>query len=393
MDSQTNVVSSPAVITTPAVVDGREMLGIIETTALDFSGPTGVESSKVLRRYTNQLRGVGEVVAALRQQVAREQPRDYPCAVGKIRMNPITGGLYCDGKNPDNALAVTHSALQQACSFLNVPRNACANLEYVTPGTRAAMLYDFVRKAEREAAAPLVLRTMVDSSGRRFIRAVVTETHSQETGDDLIIADAIESLIRDGEIEANARARWTRSLTRSDVEIILPSQSWEMRVGDIVFAKVHARNSETKHFGFQADGGLHRLCCLNGNTRADESSTVSVRHVGELVARIRRAIQVAGAHLEEFAQSFKAAYSVQLPQPRAEMLKVVGTKLELPESTLSLAAQMWDADGDLSAGNTVAGLVNALTRASQNETYENAALIEGAAGELITHGLTVLGLA
>lgn len=56
----------------------------------------------------------------------------------------------------------------------------------------------------------------------------------------------------------------------------------------------------------------------------------------------------------------------------------------------TVAASKWDADGVKGAGDTRAGLVNALTRASKELVYANAAPVEAAAGRIISEGWAAL---
>jgi len=85
---------------------------------------------------------------------------------------------------------------------------------------------------------------------------------------------------------------------------------------------------------------------------------------------------------------FGDAYKDALPgsMTRGEVLQRAQRVFELPETTISLAQQLWDADGLKTAGDTRAGFVNALTRASQEQAITEAAITERVAGKVIATG-------
>ena len=95
--------------------------------------------------------------------------------------------------------------------------------------------------------------------------------------------------------------------------------------------------------------------------------------------------------LEPFIQAFGDSYEVPLEGTPAELADRAVKALELPMGAESIV-NAWAMDGSRSAGMTMGGLVNALTRASQDLPVADAEEVEVAAGKLVDEGLKALGL-
>jgi hypothetical protein len=304
-------------------------------------------------------------------------------AIRDVRMNPETGGMYALGKNPKDALGFTRRALGQALSLFNAPRNAVGVLDALPKYERALAFNALADKAPRDLTEKLVARTAV-LSGRRFVRAIVSDKHSLEAGDDLHVLNVLREVLE----ATPAKVRFYRSLTFTAFEVVLTGTAADVKVGDTVLAKVNIWNSEVGTRSGSAEGGLHRLVCLNGMTVPVEGGTRDAwRHVGDVRARVRAAITAASARNAGFLQDFRGAHTDVLPAgTRADTLERVVRRLELPARVGTLANELWDADGAASAGDTRAGLVNALTRAAQSLPMDEASIVETAAGKLVTQG-------
>jgi hypothetical protein len=353
--------------------------------------PIGEENKRKLETEVAALPDLSEGLAALRQRVKEENPVDVKVPISQVRMSSERAGLFGKGQDPGKALGYTEAGFSHVVGMVKpdaVRQGASSVLLSLSPKTRADVFNEWAeRKVLRDDA---VLRTILHpESKRRVIRAVTSTKHSQERGDDLAIASVLERSLPKG-----GKLRITRNFDRTDFEILFPMLAREVRVGDAVMAKVHVTNSETKAHSWEVFGGILRVLCFNFITAwAGKDEAVGGKHVGDIGPRIADAVLRALRTIEPFVHAFGDAYSNELPgtfPTRGEVLTRVGSALALPDSTLTLAGQLWDADGVKGAGNTLAGLVNALTRASQEETMAQAAVTEQVAGRLVMEGWAAL---
>ncbi len=79
-------------------------------------------------------------------------------------------------------------------------------------------------------------------------------------------------------------------------------------------------------------------------------------------------------------------YSPSFAPTRGEVITSAVKRFELPAKFGDSIAASWDMDRANGAGDTLAGLANAMTRASQELVIERASVIESAAGNLIKNG-------
>lgn len=339
-----------------------------------------------VRRWERTIKDMGtlsDALASLEARIRAEDLRDVTDVRAQALRMDSEGRMYRldpQGK-PGKALPYTHDALQHTVSYLSTPRGTTGVLEFLRPAARAVAFEDLAVRAPREAA--ITMRTLV-SKGQRIIRAVTSDRHSLTAGDDGAIVRALR-----GMVNGDAKARITRQWDRSDFEIVIPTRAREVKRGDLVYAKIHISNSETKGGSLEIFGGLHRLVCENGIVASvnDAASGFSIRHVGDVTNRLNVALRVAVAGIEAFAVKFGEAYAVPLVGTRAETLERVGRAFPgLGEDLLKTAERVWDADGVLSAGDTLAGAANALTRAAQDHHMGRALDAEIAAGRLVNVG-------
>jgi hypothetical protein len=306
-------------------------------------------------------------------------------------MSPKNGGLFAEGKPDSNALAYTPAGFNHILGFIkptSVQGGMRDTLLALPPGLRSEAFNYFATSAHR-ASGDVQIRTIVDPlSGRRVVRAVTSDRHSLEKGDDSAILGAIERAVPNG-----AKLRATRTLDRTDLEILWPAMEREIRVGDVALIALSISNSETKGGSLKIEPKLLRVLCYNFTTAysdgADEE--ISLRHVGDISRKLPSAIARALRVVEPFVRAFGDAYRVALPTyapTRGETLARLAkaTQGELPASTWDLAGTLWDRDGARSAGDTLAGAVNAMTRASQEMNMGDAQRVEKVAGKLIAHG-------
>lgn len=355
----------------------------------------GENNKRKLERELADLPDIFVALAGLAKRIELEHPVDVTgVPVQLVRMNQENGRLYKEGFDPGMAIGYTNSGFSQVANFIrpaSVRNGYVSTLLSLSPGVRAMAFNEHaVKNTERES---VTLRTIVEPVSRStVIRAVTSPKHSLETGDDrMVIQSLTETSIK--ESLRGAKARITRGQNRSEFEIIWPAMARELKVGDLCYIGIRIRNSETKAGSLEVEVFILRVLCANFTTafsKDTEGETISIRHMGDirhkLVEAFARALRRAGP----FVTAFADAYKNKLPKTRGEMLAMVGEAYDLPEYLLTEATTLWDADGLRSAGDTLAGLVNALTRASQNQDIEDASATERAAGDLISRGWDAL---
>lgn len=355
--------------------------------------PFGEAKKARLEAEVSALPTLAEGCAALVGALRGEQHVDATVDLSAVRMSPVNGGIFGEGSGAP--MAYTHTAfsqLTQAVKPSNVRNGFAENMLALPPALRADV---FNFHAGNARAGESVLRTYVSASGRRTLRAVASGRHSLESGDDLSIAEVLAAMPDGGKL------RVTRSEggSASTFEVLFPMFQRELKVGDVAMGALRITNSETKGAALRVEATLLQILCLNFTTawaHDEEAEEISLRHVGDLSSRLPRAIRNAQKRIEPFVRLFGDAYRVKFPvfaQSRGEVLARVGKAFALSEGVLTEAAVVWDSHKSLTTGaerDTLAGVVNALTRAAQGEEMAAAVEVQNAAGKLVARGWAAL---
>lgn len=304
--------------------------------------------------------------------------------IRNIRMHPENGYIYNSAKDMKGAVPATYTALTHLVSYVeDKPDNALKNLLDMSPRLRALRLQELLDRAPAEKR--LALRTAVANGAVRVVRAIVSKLHSKEHGDDLKLIEALRS------IEApKAKLRVIRTWDSTHAEIVMPNVAIELRKDDIAYGKVDLFNSETKGGSYETNASSMRLWCLNGATMPANTAEFKVKHIGDIGSKIRTSLRVGIEAVMEHLTQLKASYTLELPKTRAETIGMFIEHHALPEDTGTALNTLWDVDGERSAGHTVAGLVNAVTRYAQTQQVDTAQKLETIAGDQLRLGLTGL---
>lgn len=352
--------------------------------------PVGEESKRAMQVELSKLPDLHPALDAYEARLHAEQPVDTEVQLRVLRMNATTGGLFDPGvTNAAHASGYTKDGFSHVASFLKplaIRNGFTENMLALPPGLRAQVFDHWAKSTTRED--PAVVRTFRGGAKGRIIRAVTSTEHSLLTGDDSAIVVALRTLT------PGAKARFTREPGGrfSELEVIWPMMDRQLVVGDIAYGGIRVTNSETKAGSLKVEGFLLRVLCYNFTTAFTEDmegKTLGIRHVGDLLRKLPDAIANAQRRIEPFVRAFGDAYKDELPgamPTRGDVLTRAQRVFELPDSTIERAQQLWDADGLKTAGDTRAGFVNALTRASQEQTITEAAITERVAGKVIAQG-------
>ncbi len=358
--------------------------------------PYGEQRQRALKEEIYALPTVDEAARGL-AAIRREQaPKDATVPLQGILMSPENGGLYGKSSNGAKALGYTEAAFSQASNFLkpdSVRGGFAQTILALPPKIRAEAFNHFAASAPADKS--VVLRTILAPQRqnqelvlRRSIQAVVSERYS--VMEDHYIAEDLNSALPDG-----ARARFTQTEGRSDLEIFWPAMTRQLKVGDIALIALHAVNSQIGRHSIKLTPKILRVLCLNFTTAwgVGLEEEISFKHMGEVREKFRVAVKRALQAVEPFILAFGDAYQNPLPKlNRAEVIERTMKVFELPQRFGQEAIAVWDADGDKSAGDTLAGLANAMTRASQTMGFDRAEVVEEAAGRIIRQGWQSLGL-
>lgn len=350
--------------------------------------PIGEENRRKMKVELNDLPDMHPALQAYGARLRAENATDVRVPAQGIRMSALTGGLHGKDHDASKAIGYTADGFAHVAQYLkpSVIRNGFAeNILALPSDLRSKVFNHWAISSPR--AEDVVMRTFSGGNGR-IIRAVTSEKHSLETGDDKSI---LPPLLR---MNPGAKCRVTREPggRLSTIEIIWPMLDRELRVGDVAYGGIRITNSETKASSLRVEAFVLRVLCYNFTTAFSEdydADDLNLRHVGDLSKRLPAVIERARQRIEPLVFAFGDAYKDKLPEvmaTRGEALERVGKVFALPQSTLSLAASLWDADGLKSAGDTRAGLVHALTRASQEQGVSDAAVTERVAGRIILDG-------
>lgn len=332
---------------------------------------------------------------ALRQWTALNQKlntKDIEVPIKALAMSPKTGGIYNHLKNAHGNMGIspTKTALQHLVSLTSdFPSSAVENLMFYPPETRALMFANLMGKTkDKNIYLRTAVRGIVGQTEDRVIRAATSDLHSLENGDDQAVIQQIERL--PDAVLANARMRVTKEWDFTHVEIVIPNKVKEVRPGVVINARINIENSETKGGSFVASVGTMNLVCLNGMVGGGSNSTVTVRHMGDIRTKVRAGVVTVIDLVDVYLEEYLNAYKAQLPGTRAEAIAKTQKRFKLPETTATALTTLWDVDGERGAGNTVAGLANAMTRYAQSLPVEQALKLEEAAGKVVSMGLDAL---
>jgi hypothetical protein len=358
----------------------------------------GERNKRKLQAEIAKLPTFMEAALSTLARIEVEDPQDFPlCDVNGFVMNPENGRIYGNEDDPSQAIGYTRAGFSHLIDFIkpvSVSSGAASTLLSLSPGVRAAAYNEWAGKA---ASDKMTIRTIVEPRSQvRIIRAVVSGRHSVELGDDKAI---LETLLNNdfATLKNGTKCRITREHDATQMEIIWPSMSFKLAVGDIALVGIRISNSEVRKGSLKVEVFLLRVLCANftsAYTKDDNAEVVSIRHMGDLRTKLLDAFKNALNRVEPFVKLFADAYNVSFPgnQTRADLLLKVRRAYQLPEFVADRAAEVWDIDGLKSAGDTLAGLVNALTRASQDQVMEQATVTERAAGDLLHRKWSAVGL-
>lgn len=358
-----------------------------------------------LRRHKADINSLPTMLQFSQAFLAAEQARDLKDVndtMASMRMRPDSGKIFrvLPNGSAGGAVGYTMTGLSQMLSLyrehLGLPNGAAATLAYLSPKARAEAFNDISIRAQEKMIhvrelPDRVFRTALNPHGERYLRAVTSKQHCG-------IAGGYAAMVRQlAKMFPEAKARAVRTEDRFDLDLIFPMHSREIKVGDVLHGTLGITLSETKDVRAAVRDALLRVLCANLTVRSyGKDAEFSRRHVGVAFVRdLATRIQEGWNRLSPFVEAFGDAYKDPFVGSMTRATTVERTFKVFNEDLKAISAesviQAWDLDGMQSAGNTRAGLVNALTRASQVINPESAEKVEAVAGRIIEQGWAALG--
>jgi hypothetical protein len=359
----------------------------------------GQQAKAKLEHAIDELPYFKDGIAALKDRIRAEDAKDYSgVPIQRLWMQTNTArptfGVTDDTKL--TGLGYTRVGFGQIIDAIkpNSARSLANNLLLIDrPKVRADVFNHFAERAYERNKDPVTLRTICEpKSGLRTLRAVVSAQHSLESGDDLAVIGAMETQLADS--LAKAKLRVTRDLEKTYLETLWPAMKREIRTGDIVYIGVRVRNSETKQGALKIKPYVLQDRCYNfttaESTGGDEE--VVIRHVGDLGRKLVDTLMRCLKRVDPFIKAFGDAYQAPLPATRGEILQRLQRAYELPDGFIKATEESWNEQAVVhqSSGETLADLVNAMTKASQEQSMDDSVVTGRIAGTLITRGFAAL---
>jgi len=217
---------------------------------------------------------------------------------------------------------------------------------------------------QKHGSKELLMRTCNPSS-IPVIRSVHSTQYAPIDDSDIITSLVDMPELKDARVHAgNFDARMT------NLKIIWPQETRELKEGDIVQHGFYIRNSETGYSSYEIGALVWRCTCANGLITFDENERWRIRHVGKIERiqeAVKEAINSALPASRELAKRFRAAVGEVINRP-IETIKALGDEENLTEDMISSAIEemMGEAKGqDVTRYDLINGLTGA-GRASGN---------------------------
>ena len=361
--------------------------------------PIGKKYQRRLESEIYALPTIQEALASLRAVETEQMPKATQVGIQRVRLDKNAAGIYGLDAKGATPMGYSHTGFHQVCDFIkpaSVRAGFSSTLLALPPALRTEAFNYFAgsQTEDRQSVLYSVRVPQLTRNGdmglRRTLQAVVSTKYTFVS--DVDVVGHCLATLPDG-----ARVRYTGGTGDiSMIELLWPAMKREIRVGDIALAGVQVTNSQTKASSIRVVPKILRVLCYNFTTAWGSGVEVEIggiRHIGEARAKFADALQRAIATVEPFVKAFGDAYAKPLPAfapTRGEAVQRLLKKFELSKDAGKGIVAVWDADGEKSAGDTLAGLANAVTRYSQTLAIEDSEAYEAAAGKVVGIGWEAL---
>lgn len=353
---------------------GIEWPGTIlpEGTALWESGVSTLKSNRArfmaLPTAMNALPTADRALPAVEAALKAEDRRDFATPVKSLRLRPDTGRLVRADTMAKPGLGYDRHAWTQMMGQVGGidARNAAGVLWALRSDERSLI---FNRRAESAPSDDVTLRTKLLPSGSRVIRAALSERYAADdagTGKygDLDLVRAVRDVLAG---DTSARVDYKPGDAHSRLEVLWPSQIpvSTFTVGDVHHAGIGVSNSETGEAASDLYAFVVRAQCANCTLATGAGIKVSLRHTGNLAARVKAALQVLVGQVEPLIASITASARIAIPDGTTpgDVFAKLARKLDVS----AVRAEAWRGvyEAKYAVSPTLWGVTSAITEAAQ----------------------------
>jgi hypothetical protein len=280
----------------------------------------------------------------------------------------------------DMGLSLSPWATGQACTKLGIPAAYFRKCPQVLQDSNwnywAQRVGDvnFLTKSDAEAEEFWTLRAKGST-----VRGVLSQKYTKL--DNAKVMEAVMPLVTGSEFKVGLSELTGESF---HLRLVRPDLSRDAFPKDKLMVAVHIANSEVGYRAVSVDAGVFRLVCSNGlMRRVDGKSHLKQRHIhvdGDkfpelLKGAVQEAVTSAAGFMEQMVQSTR----MKIPCPE-HALELLAEEWALPKQTLEYARFALHGE---SGADTLYGLVNAFTNASQKLPVDERLDLETRAGTLV----------
>jgi Domain of unknown function (DUF932) len=283
----------------------------------------------------------------------------------------------------DMGLSLTPWATGQACTKLGIPaayfRKCPQELQDSNWNHWASRIGDvgYLTKSDQEAEEFWTVRAKGST-----VRGVLSQKYTKL--DNSKVMEAVMPLVTGSEFKVGLSEITSESF---HLRLIRPDLSRDAFPKDKLMVAVHIANSEVGYRAVSVDAGVFRLVCANGlMRRVDGKSHLKQRHIhvddGKFPDLLRGALQEAVTSAAGFMEQMVQSTRMKIPCPE-NALELIAEEWTLPKQTLEYARFALHGE---SGADTLYGLVNAFTNASQKLSVDERLDLETRAGTLVDLG-------
>jgi hypothetical protein len=283
----------------------------------------------------------------------------------------------------DMGLSLTPWATGQACTKLGIPaayfRKCPQELQDSNWNYWASRVGDvgYLTKSDQEAEEFWTLRAKGST-----VRGVLSQKYTKL--DNTQVMEALVPLVQNSEFRVGLSELTGESF---HLRLIRPDLSRDAFPKDKLMVAVHIANSEVGFRAVSVDAGVFRLVCSNGLMRRVEGkSMLKQRHIhvdgDKFPELLRGAMQEAVTSAAGFMEQMVQSTRMKIPCPE-NALELIADEWALPKQTLEYARFALHGE---SGADTLYGVVNAFTNASQKLPVDERLDLETRAGTLVDMG-------
>lgn len=343
-----------------------------EGTALYTSGLEKLRSDRARWRA---LPVASEALPVIGAALAAEDRQDWSYDVSTLRLREDNGRIatefsYQAPVKAKPGLGYTAHSFRQLVQAVpglaagEAPRGMAGALLYLTDQERAGIIN--ARIGEARGGQALTLRTKVVHSGARVTRACLSSRYAD--CQDVHVAEAIRGALNGR--GSTAKIDYKPGDGQSRFEIIFPSEVpiRTFRVGDVHYATIQIRNSETGEGSLLVRPAVLRAACANLTLSTGEGVATRMVHAGSgenLRNKLKAALLAAEAQLAPLVAAIQRSAETPLDYTPGDLIEKLARALDLEAARARDWRETLEGRYLPTAGNTVWSLASAVTEAAQ----------------------------